>query len=96
MPENCECLTSTKANHLIWDKLKSDTRAADIKLQQVPSNLVKGLVPVVSVIEKLGKARDKIPKNALDVPELIAAATDAIALVGATSFKLSMRRRDNN
>ena len=62
---------STKVNHLIWDKLKSDTRSADIKLQRVQSNLVKGLVPVVSVTEKLVKARDKIPKNVLDVPELI-------------------------
>ena len=94
-PENCECLTRTKVNHLIWDKLKSDTRSADIKLQRVQSNLVKGLVPVVSVIEKLVKARDKIPKDALDVPELIRAATDAIALVGAVNFKLNMRHRDN-
>ena len=41
-PENCDCLTSTKVNHLTWD-------------------LVKGLVPIVSVIEKFVKARDKIP-----------------------------------
>ena len=93
--ENCNCLTSTKVNHLIWDKLKSDTRSADIKLQRVQTNLVKGLVPIVSVIEKLVKARDKIPKDALDVPELIRAATDAIALVGAANFELNMRRRDN-
>ena len=69
-PENFECLTSTKVNHLIWDTLKSHTRSADIKLQRVQSNLVKGLVPTVSVIEKLVKARDNIPKDALDVPEL--------------------------
>ena len=72
-PENCDCLTSTKVNHLIWD-------------------LVKGLVPIVSVIEKFVKARDKIPKDALDVPELIRAATDAIALVGAANFEFDMRR----
>jgi len=41
------------------------------------------------------KARDKIPKDALDVPELIRVATDAIALVGAANFELNMRRRDN-
>jgi len=41
------------------------------------------------------KARDKIPKDALDVPELIRAATDAIALVGAAYLELNMRRRDN-
>ena len=69
--------------------------SADIKLQRVQSNLVKGLVPLVSVIEILVKAQDKIPKCALDVPELIRAATDAIALVGAANFELNMRRRDN-
>ena len=85
--KNCDCLTSTKVNNLIWDKLKSDTRSVDIKLQRVQSNLVKGLVPVVSVIEKLVQARDKIPKDVLDVPKLIRAANDAIAPVGAANFE---------
>ena len=74
-PKNCDCLTSTKVNHLIWDKLKADTRSVDIKLQRVQSNLVKGLVPIVSFTEKLVKAREKIPEEALDVPELIRGAT---------------------
>lgn len=94
-PENWECLTSTKVNHLIWDKLKPDTRSADIKLQRVQSNLVKGLIPVVSMAEKLVRVRDKIPKDALDAPDLIRAATDAIALIGAANFELNMRRREN-
>ena len=59
------------------------------------SNLVKGLVPVVSVTENIVQARGKIPEDVLDVPELIRAATDAIALVGAANFELNMRRRDN-
>ncbi|PFX23464.1 hypothetical protein AWC38_SpisGene11989 [Stylophora pistillata] len=41
------------------------------------------------------KARDKILKDALDDPELIRAATDAIALIGAANFELNMRRREN-
>ena len=94
MPENCECLASTEVNHLIWDKLKPDTRSADIKLQRGQSNLVKGLIPVVSIVEKLAQAQD-IPKDALDVPALIQAATDAIALIGAANFELNMRHRDN-
>ena len=94
-PENCECLTSTKVNHLIWDKLKSDTRSNDIKLQRVQSNLVKGIIPIVSIVQKLVDAREKVPKDVLDVPELIRAATDAIALIGAANFELNMRRRDN-
>ena len=62
MPENCECLASTEVNHLIWDKLKPDTRSADIKLQRVQSNLVKGLIPVVSIVEKLVKHGIIFPK----------------------------------
>ena len=94
-PENCDCLTTTKVNHLIWDKLKPDTRSNDIKLQRVQSNLVKGLIPVVSIVQRLVDARDKIPKDALDVAGLIRVATDAIALIGAANFELNMRRRDN-
>ena len=59
------------------------------------SNLVKGLIPVVSIVEKLVQARDNIPKDALDAPALIRAATDVIALRGAANFNLNMRRRDN-
>ena len=39
-PENCECLSTTKVNHLIWDKLKPETRSNAIKLQRVQSTLV--------------------------------------------------------
>jgi len=56
-PENCECFTNTRVNRPISDKLKSDTRSADIKLH---------IDPIASVIEKFVKARDKIPKDALD------------------------------
>ena len=92
-PENCECLTSTKVNHLIWDKLKPDSRSADIKLQRVQS--INGLIPVVSVVEKLVEARDKIRKDAFDAPELMRAVTDAIALIGVTNIELNTRCKDN-
>ena len=64
-----------KVNHLI---LKPDTRSAKIELQRVQSNLVRRLIPVVSIVEKLVDARDKIRNDAFDAPELIRAATDAI------------------
>ena len=37
----------------------------------------------------------KVPKDALNIPGLIRAATNAIALIGATNFELNIRRRDN-
>ena len=94
-PENCECLTTTKVNHLIWDKLKPDARSTEIKLQRVQSTLVKGVIPMVFIVEKLVAAKDKVPKDVLDVLGLIKSATDAIALVGAKNFELNMRCRDN-
>lgn len=50
-PENCECLSTTKVSHLIGDKLKPETRSNDIKLQRVQSTLVKGVSPMVSIVE---------------------------------------------
>ena len=70
-------------------------RSNDIKLQRVQSMLVKGVIPVVSIVEKLVEAKDKVPKDALNIPGLIRAATNAIALIGATNFELNIRRRDN-
>ena len=70
-------------------------RSNDIKLQRVQSMLVKGVIPVVSIVEKLVEAKDKVPKDALNIPGLIRAATNTIALIGATNFELNIRRRDN-
>ena len=70
-------------------------RSNDIKLQRVQSMLVKGVIPVVSIVEKVVEAKDKVPKDALNIPGLIRAATNAIALIGATNFELNIRRRDN-
>jgi len=56
---------------------------------------VKGVIPVVSIVQQLVEARNKIPKDTFDVQGLITAATDAIALVRAAKFELNMRRRDN-
>lgn len=91
-------LTSTKllsqarkVNHLI---LKPDTRSAKIELQRVQSNVVRRLIPVVSIVEKLVDARDKIRNDAFDAPELIRAATDAIALIGAANFELNAWSKD--
>ena len=50
---------------------------------------------MVSIVEKVVEAKDKVPKDALYVPGLITAATDAIALIGAANFELNIRRRDN-
>lgn len=94
-PENCECLEPTQVNYLIWDKLKHETRSSDLKLQRIQANLLKGIIPIVSVVEQLVKVQDKIPVELLDIENLIKNATDSVALLGAANFGLNMQRRDN-
>ena len=50
---------------------------------------------MVFIVEKLVEAKDKVPKEALNIPGLIRAATNTIALIGATNFELNIQRRDN-
>ena len=52
-------------NHLIWDKLKHVTKSNDLKLQKIEANLLKGIIPIVSVIEQLVKVQDKISPEIL-------------------------------
>ena len=96
-PVNCECLEPTQVNHLLWDKLKLDTRSSDLKLQLIQANLLKEIIPIVLVVEQRStvKVQDKISEELLDIPSLIRTATDSVALLGAANFGLNMQRRDN-
>ena len=88
-PVNCKCLEPTQVNHLLWDKLKHDTRSSDFKA------LLKEIIPIVLVVKQLVKVQDKISEELLDIPSLIRTATDSVALLGAANFGLNMQRRDN-
>ena len=94
-PVNCECLEPTQVNHLLWDKLKHNTRSSDLKLQLIQANLLKGIIPIVLAVEQVVKVQDKISEELLDIPSLIRTATDSVALLGAANFGLNMQRRDN-
>ena len=88
-PVNCECLEPTQVNHLLWDKLKHNTRSSDLKLQLIQANLLKGNIPIVLAVEQVVKVL------LLDIPSLITTATDSVGLLGAANFGLNMQRRDN-
>ena len=54
------------------------------------SVLLKAVIPMVPIVEKLVEEKDKVPNDVLNVPGLIRAATDATALIGAANFKMNM------
>ena len=69
-------------NHLIWDKLKHNTKSNDLKLQKIQANL-------------LVQEQDKISPEILDIASLIKTDTDSAAILGAANFGINMQRRDN-
>ena len=94
-PENYDSLATTKVNHLIWEKLKPETRLGDSKAHRVQGHIVKGVTPIVKIIQAVINAREKVPWETLNVEGLLIAGTDAIALFGPANFELNMRRQDN-
>ena len=79
-PENCEGFEPTQVNHLIWDKLKHDTKSNDLKLQKIQATLLKRIIPIISVIEQLVKVEDNISPEILDIASLIKTATDSVVI----------------
>ena len=94
-PENCEGFEHTQVNHLIWDKLKHNTKSNDLKLQKIQANLLKRIIPIISVIEQLVKVEDNISPEILDIASLIKTATYSVVILGAVNFGINMQRHDN-
>ena len=91
-PENCDSLITVKVNPLIWEKLRSETRSADIKLQEVQTLIVKSVIPTVQTIEALKKAKDQVPKEILDIAALMTQLSDGIAFSASANYELNMMR----
>ena len=92
-PQNCEMLGVTKVNQLIWDKLTSGTRSADVKLQNIQKLLVKGVIPLVKVADTLLQVITG-EKTMPPEQELFEQLTDSIGLLTSANYSLNIRRRE--
>ena len=52
-PENCSTLAETKVNQREWNNLEETVRSTDLKFQKVQKSLIKGMIVIVSVVNKL-------------------------------------------
>ena len=52
-PENCENLINTRVNPEIWSKVRSNTRSRDLKMQKLETSLLKSMIPIVKMSDKL-------------------------------------------
>ena len=51
--ENCATLSETKVNQGVWNNLDRSTRSTDLKFQKVQKSLIKGVIVIVSEVNKL-------------------------------------------
>ena len=91
-PEKCPQVVAPPVNPVIWRELDKFQRTRDVHLQTAQELLVKGLLTVVQVKEKLMEA-SKSSSDPLS-KELSSACSTAIALLGNASLESSFRRRD--
>ena len=90
-PSKCEKLIVPRVNAEIWDKLDNKTKHNDLRATSTQKILAKVGSILTFTTDKLLQMRNAASP---DVYQLITMNTDALALLGHTMCKLSMRRRD--
>ncbi len=86
--KNCETLEIPRVNPEIWSQLESSTRFCDIRLQKVQRLLLKGLMPLIQLLENCRQSKDAA--NPMDKGKLV---LDAITLFSQANVELNSRRR---
>ena len=82
-PENCENLINTRVNPEIWSKIRSNTRSRDLKMQKLETSLLKSMIPVVKMSDKLLELKSNSkPASESDVSEFLQLSLDSLALMG--------------
>lgn len=87
-PANCDSFIVPRVNPLIWEKLQSETRSGDIKMQKIEKVLFKGTIGVVEVIDTLLKQKDPLSKT------LGKKLTSSLAFTSHAMYELNMKRRE--
>ena len=71
--------------------MNQETRSTDVKLHSIQKGLLKGIIPIISVIDKfLGHDFQVTDKN-----KLLKDLLDGVALLASTNVNLSLYRKSN-
>ena len=91
-PENCSKLSVPCCNDEIWKKLSRFQKRKDVKMANIQRAMSGSATAITQVIENLLSAAKS--KTTVDIPAIVSKATDALALIGHSSHKVSFRRRE--
>ena len=84
-PKNCANLVTPRINHLIWDRLKPNTRSFDIKLQRIQNCMLKTVCGIIDVLDVNGKVPTATVNKKL---------VTCLAMMSHGLSDFNMRRRD--
>ena len=91
-PENCEALTKTRVNQLIWHLLKDTTKSEENRIQYKQNILIKASCLITQLLNELNTLKKE--KN-IDVPQdVIYLGTDALGLLGHCNRLINLHRRE--
>ena len=88
-PENCTTLSETRVNQGVWNNLDESARSTDLKFQKVQKSLVKGIVIIVTEVNKL--MGNSGPQN---VDDTVGSLMDGVLLLANANQELNYRRRE--
>ena len=88
-PENCNTLSETKVNQGVWNNLDAFAMSTDLKFQKVQKPLVKGIVIIVTEVNKL--MGNSGPQN---VDDTVGSLKDGVLLLANANLELNCRRRE--
>ena len=88
-PENCTTLSETKVNQGAWNNLDESARSTDLKFPKVQKTLVKGIVIIVTEVNKL--MGNSGPQN---VDDTVGSLKDGVLLLANANQELNYRRRE--
>ena len=90
-PENCEALTKTRVNQLIWDLLSDFTKSEENRIQFRQNIIVKAACLVTKLLDRL----NSLKKDGMDIPQdLIEMGTGAVGLLGHCNKSINLGRRE--
>ena len=88
-PENCTTLSETKVNQGVWNNLDESARSTDLKFQKVQKSLVKGIIIIVTEVNKLmGNS------GIQNIDDIVGSLMDGVLLLATANQELNYRRRE--
>ena len=92
-PANCDSLKSPRVNLELWDDLHDKTKPYEASFQAHQKNLIKSIIPVVYLADKVVQAKPTKKESVLllDVYDLV---VDSLTLLGNSIYDFSMKRRE--